>query len=119
MALYDAYGRTLIPRRLNEEQAAPTMAGVRNIYSVDASVGRTDAGTAHGDPTSRPNSATPSFISNWPRRWRRRTSTISPCSITRKQSLAQLDMVGQAGFAGPGRRANGRYGERPPVQRRP
>ncbi len=34
MTLYDAYGRPVDPARLREEQAAPTMAGVRNIYSV-------------------------------------------------------------------------------------
>src|SRR5208283_2119792 len=34
MTLYDAYGREVDTGRLREEQAAPTMAGVRNIYSV-------------------------------------------------------------------------------------
>jgi len=34
MKLYDAYGREVDTGRLREEQAAPTMAGVRNIYSV-------------------------------------------------------------------------------------
>jgi len=34
MKLYDAYGREVDPSRLREEQAAPTMAGIRNIYSV-------------------------------------------------------------------------------------
>jgi phage gp29-like protein len=34
MALFDAYGREVDIGRLQEEQAAPTMAGVRNIYSV-------------------------------------------------------------------------------------
>ena len=34
MTLYDAYGREVDTARLREEQAAPTMAGVRNIYSV-------------------------------------------------------------------------------------
>src|SRR5438132_6558375 len=32
--IYDAYGRAVDINRLSEEQAAPTMAGVRNIYSV-------------------------------------------------------------------------------------
>src|SRR5579864_7815912 len=34
MALYDAYGREVDTGRLREEQAAATMTGVRNIYSV-------------------------------------------------------------------------------------
>jgi len=34
MTLYDAYGREVDTEMLREEQAAPTMAGVRNIYSV-------------------------------------------------------------------------------------
>jgi phage gp29-like protein len=34
MKLYDAYGREVDTEMLGEEQAAPTMAGVRNIFSV-------------------------------------------------------------------------------------
>lgn len=34
MTLYDAYGREVDTGMLREEQAAPTMAGVRNIFSV-------------------------------------------------------------------------------------
>lgn len=34
MKLYDAFGREVDTGRLREEQAAPTMAGIRNIYSV-------------------------------------------------------------------------------------
>ena len=34
MKLYDAYGREVATEALREEQAAPTMAGVRNIYSA-------------------------------------------------------------------------------------
>jgi len=34
MKLYDAYGREVDTGILRDEQAAPTMAGVRNIYSV-------------------------------------------------------------------------------------
>jgi phage gp29-like protein len=34
MKLYDAYGREVDTAQLREEQAAPTMAGVRNIYSM-------------------------------------------------------------------------------------
>ena len=34
MKLFDAYGREVDLERLREEQAAPTMAGVRNIYST-------------------------------------------------------------------------------------
>ncbi len=34
MKLYDAYGREVDTAELRDEQAAPTMAGVRNIYSM-------------------------------------------------------------------------------------
>jgi len=34
MILYDSYGREVDTARLREQQAAPTMAGIRNIYSV-------------------------------------------------------------------------------------
>ena len=34
MTLYDAYGRAVDTTQLRAEQAAPTMTGVRNIYSV-------------------------------------------------------------------------------------
>lgn len=34
MKLFDAYGREVEPARLREVQAAPTFAGIRNIYSV-------------------------------------------------------------------------------------
>ena len=34
MKLYDAYGREVDTAQLREEQASPTMAGVRNIYSM-------------------------------------------------------------------------------------
>lgn len=42
MALFDAYGRPIVFEALREEQAAPTLAGIRNIYSViDDSIGLT------------------------------------------------------------------------------
>jgi len=42
MILYDAFGREVDVARLREEQAAPTMSGVRNIYSaMHPSVGLT------------------------------------------------------------------------------
>jgi phage gp29-like protein len=34
MTLYDAYGRPVDTQALRQEQAAPTLAGVRNIYSI-------------------------------------------------------------------------------------
>src|SRR5258708_32496701 len=34
MTLYDGYGRHVDIAQLREDQAAPTMTGVRNIYSV-------------------------------------------------------------------------------------
>jgi phage gp29-like protein len=40
--LLDAYGRAIVYEALREEQAAPTLAGIRNIYSViDDSIGLT------------------------------------------------------------------------------
>ena len=40
--LFDAYGRPIVIEALREEQAAPTLAGIRNIYSViDDSIGLT------------------------------------------------------------------------------
>jgi phage gp29-like protein len=42
MTLFDAYGRPIVFEALREEQAAPTLAGIRNIYSIiDDSVGLT------------------------------------------------------------------------------
>jgi phage gp29-like protein len=42
LTLFDAYGRPIIFEALREEQAAPTLAGVRNIYSIiDDSIGLT------------------------------------------------------------------------------
>lgn len=34
MKLFDAYGREIEPQELKAEQAAPTLAGIRNIYSL-------------------------------------------------------------------------------------
>src|SRR6202166_3369031 len=58
MTLYDAYGREVDTGVLREEQAAPTMAGVRNIYSgMHPSMGLTPERLSHilrdaeiGDP---------------------------------------------------------------------
>lgn len=42
MPILDAYGRPIQFERLTEEQAAPTLAGIRNIYSIiDSSIGLT------------------------------------------------------------------------------
>ena len=42
MELFDAYGRPVLMEILKKEQAAPTLAGIRNIYSViDDSIGLT------------------------------------------------------------------------------
>jgi phage gp29-like protein len=42
MALFDTYGRPIVYEALREEQAAPTLAGIRNIYSViDDTIGLT------------------------------------------------------------------------------
>ncbi|MBV8454064.1 MAG: DUF935 domain-containing protein [Deltaproteobacteria bacterium] len=56
--LYDAYGRPIIFEALREEQASPTLAGIRNIYSIiDDSIGLTPEKTVgilrtaeYGDP---------------------------------------------------------------------
>src|SRR5215472_420579 len=40
--LYDSYGRPIVFEALREEQAAPTLVGIRNIYSIiDDSIGLT------------------------------------------------------------------------------
>jgi phage gp29-like protein len=42
MMLFDAYGRQIVFEALREEQAAPTLVGIRNIYSIiDDSIGLT------------------------------------------------------------------------------
>lgn len=42
MTLYDSYGREIVFEALREEQAAPTLVGIRNIYSIiDDSIGLT------------------------------------------------------------------------------
>ena len=42
MPLLDAYGRPIVIEALREEQAAPTLLGIRNIYSIiDESIGLT------------------------------------------------------------------------------
>src|SRR5712692_1797412 len=42
MTRYDAYGREIVFEALREEQAAPTLLGIRNIYSIiDDSIGLT------------------------------------------------------------------------------
>src|SRR5215471_152551 len=56
--LYDSYGRPIIFEALREEQAAPTLVGIRNIYSIiDDSIGLTPEKAAgilrtaeYGDP---------------------------------------------------------------------
>jgi phage gp29-like protein len=58
VTLYDAYGRPVIYDALREEQAAPTLVGIRNIYSIiDDSIGLTPEKAAgilrtaeYGDP---------------------------------------------------------------------
>jgi len=51
MTLYDAYGREVDTGRLSQEQAAPTMAGVRNIFSVmHPSIGLTPASPVPDSP---------------------------------------------------------------------
>jgi hypothetical protein len=35
VSLFDAYGRPIVFEALREEQAAPTLLGIRNIYSSD------------------------------------------------------------------------------------
>jgi phage gp29-like protein len=58
MALLDAYGRPIVFEALREEQAAPTLLGIRNIYSIiDDSIGLTPEKAAgilrtaeYGDP---------------------------------------------------------------------
>jgi phage gp29-like protein len=92
MTLYDAYGRPVDTAPLREEQAGPTLAGIRNIYSVmHPSVGLTpEKLTAilrqaeFGDPflylelAEEMEEKDPHYLS---------------VLETRKQTLAQLDLV--------------------------
>ena len=79
MTLYDAFGREVDTERLRDEQAAPTMTGIRNIYSsMHPSVGLTP-GAAERRFCARPNSAIHFYTSSSPRRWKKRICTISRC----------------------------------------
>jgi len=92
MTLYDAYGRTVDTAQLKEEQAGPTMAGVRNIYSVmHPSVGLTPERLAailrqaeFGDPF---------LYLELAEEMEEKDLHYLAVLETRKQSLAQLDMV--------------------------
>jgi hypothetical protein len=76
MTLYDAYGRPVDIAQLREEQAAPTMTGVRDIYSVmHPSVGLTPRSSAQS--CVRPSSGIRSSISSSPKKWKKRICTIS------------------------------------------
>ncbi len=92
MKLYDAYGREVEPARLREEQAAPTFAGIRNIYSVmHPSAGLTPERLAAilreaeaGDPYQ--------YLELAEEMEEKDLHYLAVLS-TRKQSVAQLDMI--------------------------
>ncbi|HTW88273.1 MAG TPA: DUF935 domain-containing protein [Candidatus Binataceae bacterium] len=92
MKLYDAYGREVEPARLREVQAAPTFAGIRNIYSVmHPSVGLTPERLAGilreaeaGDPYQ--------YLELAEEMEEKDLHYLAVLS-TRKQSVAQLDMI--------------------------
>src|SRR6201987_876277 len=92
MTLLDAYGRPVDTARLREEQAGPTLAGVRNIYSVmHPSVGLTPEKLAailrqaeFGDPF---------LYLELAEEIEEKDLHYLSVLDTRKQTLAQLDLV--------------------------
>src|SRR5271170_657919 len=92
MTLYDAYGRLVDTAQLREEQAGPTLAGVRNIYSVmHPSVGLTPEKLAailqqaeFGDPF---------LYLELAEKMEEKDLHYLAVINTRKQTLAQLDIV--------------------------
>jgi phage gp29-like protein len=92
MTLYDAYGRPVDTAQLREEQAGPTLAGVRNIYSVmHPSVGLTPEKLAailqqaeFGDPF---------LYLELAEEMEEKDLHYLAVINTRKQTLAQLDIV--------------------------
>src|SRR5579871_3872138 len=98
MKLYDAYGREVETARLREEQAAATVAGVRNIYAVaHPAVGLTPERLASllqqaefGDPFQYLELA---------EEMEEKDLHYLAVLGTRKQALAGLDLVIQVGRA--------------------
>ncbi|HUY19285.1 MAG TPA: DUF935 domain-containing protein [Candidatus Binataceae bacterium] len=92
MKLYDAYGREVEPARLREEQAAPTFAGIRNIYSVmHPSVGLTPerlAAILH-----EAEAGDPYLYLELAEEMEEKDLHYLAVLSTRKQSVAQLDMI--------------------------
>ncbi|HXZ87640.1 MAG TPA: DUF935 domain-containing protein [Candidatus Binataceae bacterium] len=92
MKLYDAYGRPVDAEQLKNEQAGPTLAGVRNIYSVmHPSVGLTPERLAailrqaeFGDPF---------LYLELAEEMEEKDLHYLAVLETRKQSLAQLEIV--------------------------
>jgi phage gp29-like protein len=92
MTFYDAYGRPVDTAQLREEQAGPTLAGVRNIYSVmHPSVGLTPEKLAailrqaeFGDPF---------LYLELAEEMEEKDLHYLSVLETRKQTLAQLDLV--------------------------
>src|ERR1700749_3934270 len=92
MTLYDAYGRPVDTAQLREEQAGPTLAGVRNIYSVmHPSVGLTPEKLAailrqaeFGDPF---------LYFELAEEMEEKDLHYLSVLDTRKESVAQLDLV--------------------------
>ena len=92
MKLYDAYGRPVDTEQLKNEQAGPTLAGVRNIYSVmHPSVGLTPERLAailrqaeFGDPF---------LYLELAEEMEEKDLHYLAVLETRKQSLAQLEIV--------------------------
>ena len=86
MTLYDAYGREVDTGMLREEQAAPTMAGVRNIFSVmHPSIGLTPERLT--GILQQAEFGDPYLYWSWPRRWKKRICTTWRCSARARTRL--------------------------------
>jgi phage gp29-like protein len=100
MKLYDAYGREVETAHLREEQAAPTFAGIRNIYSVmHPSAGLTPErltailrDAEAGDPY---------LYLELAEEMEEKDLHYLAVLSTRKQSVAQLDMIIRAASSSP------------------
>ena len=116
MTLYDAYGRPVDTAQLREEQAGPTLAGVRNIYSVmHPSVGLTPEKLAailrqaeFGDPF---------LYLELAEEMEEKDLHYLAVLETRKQTVAQLDLVSAACVVRQRRRSRRRDGAGYPFRR--
>jgi phage gp29-like protein len=99
MTLYDAYGREVDTGMLREEQAAPTMAGVRNIYSVmHPSIGLTPERLA--GILQQAEFGDPFLYLELAEEMEEKDLHYLAVLGTRKNAVAQLDLVVRAASSG-------------------